>query len=443
MKWVFLLGLLVFTPWLTVHLKANPKHLPYAGFAMGLLPFLLSGLNLTASPIAWPYWPGPVKGLDVSLIDGVALAVILSTRRVSTPAAIKVAFAIYGLAVLISTIQSEVRMASFFYLWQLARTVLIYMAIARACVTVKGVPFAVVSGLGAGIVFQSGVALVQYLGGDPQAGGWFGHQNLLGMASHFGLFPAVALLLAGLYPMRAFAVVAAGLLIAFTGGSRATIGLFAIGIVFTWILSVWHQPSGRKSAIGFGMIVALVFAAPVLWSAVERRSDAERADSNKMRSQMVDAARMIISDYPMGVGPNRYVVVANTGGYAARAGIAWNPANREAPVHNSYYLVTAEMGWFGLVGLVSLLGSIIGVAVAGLRKASRGLEAELLVGTTASMIIFAVHAYFEWITMFYNIHYLAGIAVGLIVGLRALSAKKVERRKVRTAAASRSDLALQ
>ena len=443
MKWVFLLGLLVFTPWLTVHLKANPKHLPYAGFAMGLLPFLLSGLNLTASPIAWPYWPGPVKGLDVSLIDGVALAVILSTRRVSTPAAIKVAFAIYGLAVLISTIQSEVRMASFFYLWQLARTVLIYMAIARACVTVKGVPFAVVSGLGAGIVFQSGVALVQYLGGDPQAGGWFGHQNLLGMASHFGLFPAVALLLAGLYPMRAFAVVAAGLLIAFTGGSRATIGLFAIGIIFTWILSVWHQPSGRKSAIGFGMIVALVFAAPVLWSAVERRSDAERADSNKMRSQMVDAARMIISDYPMGVGPNRYVVVANTGGYAARAGIAWNPANRDAPVHNSYYLVTAEMGWFGLVGLVSLLGSIIGVAVAGLRKASRGLEAELLVGTTASMIIFAVHAYFEWITMFYNIHYLAGIAVGLIVGLRALSAKKVERRKVRTAAASRSDLALQ
>ena len=443
MKWVFLLGLLVFTPWLTVHLKANPKHLPYAGFAMGLLPFLLSGLNLTASPIAWPHWPGPVKGLDVSLIDGVALAVLLSTRRVSTPVAIKVSFAIYGLAVLISTLTSQVWMASFFYLWQLVRTALIYMAISRACVTVKGVPLAIVSGLGAGLIFQSGVALVQYLGGDPQAGGWFGHQNLLGMASHFGIFPALALLLAGLYPMRALAVVVAGVLIAFTGGSRATIGLFAIGLVFTWILSVWHQPSGRKSAIGFGMVVALVLAAPVLWSAVERRSDAERADSNKMRSQMIDAARMIISDYPMGVGPNRYVVVANTGGYAARAGIAWNPANREAPVHNSYYLVTAEMGWLGLLGLVTLLGSIIGVGVSAMRKASRGLEAELLVGATASMIIFAVHAYFEWITMFYNIHYLAGISVGLIVGLRALSARKAERLKARKAAPARTDFAVQ
>jgi hypothetical protein len=29
-KWVFLLGLLIFTPWLTVHLKANPKHLLFA-----------------------------------------------------------------------------------------------------------------------------------------------------------------------------------------------------------------------------------------------------------------------------------------------------------------------------------------------------------------------------------------------------------------------------
>jgi hypothetical protein len=442
-KWVFLLGLLVFTPWLTVHLRANPKHLPYAGFAMGVLPFLLSGLNLTASPIAWPHWPGPVKGLDVSLIDGVALAVLLSTRRVSTPVAIKVSFAIYALAVFISTLTSEVWMASFFYLWQLARTALIYMAISRACVTIKGVPLAVVSGLGAGLIFQSGVALLQYLGGDPQAGGWFGHQNLLGMASHFGIFPAVALLLAGLFPMRALAVVVAGVLIAFTGGSRATIGLFAIGLVFTWILSVWHQPSGRKSAIGFGMVVALVLAAPVLWSAVERRSDAERADSNKMRSQMIDAARMIISDYPMGVGPNRYVVVANTGGYAARAGIAWNPANREAPVHNSYYLVTAEMGWLGLLGLVALLGSIIGVAVVGMRKASDGLEGELLVGVTASIIIFAIHAYFEWITMFYNIHYLAGITLGLIVGLRALSARRVERLKVRTGAPAKSDLAVQ
>ena len=71
-KWVFLLGLLVFTPWLAMHLKAQPRHLPYAGFAIGILPFLLSGFNLTASPISWSHWSGAVKGIDISLLDGVA-----------------------------------------------------------------------------------------------------------------------------------------------------------------------------------------------------------------------------------------------------------------------------------------------------------------------------------------------------------------------------------
>jgi len=59
------------------------------------------------------------------------------------------------------------------------------------------------------------------------------------------------------------------------------------------------------------------------------------------------------------------------------------------------------------------------------------------------MIIFAVHAYFEWITMFYNIHYLVGISVGLIVGLRALSARKSVRIKARRATPAGADFAVQ
>jgi hypothetical protein len=374
-----------------------------------------------------------VKGFDISLIDSIALAVFLSSRRISTPVAIKVSFTIYAVAVLISTLRSEVMMGSFFYDWQLARAVLVYMAIARACVTEKGVPIAVVSGIGSGLIIQAVVSLNQYLGGEAQAGGWFGHQNLLGMASHFGTFPAAALLLAGFYPKRAFAVVAAGLIVAFTGASRATTGLFAVGLILTWVLSVWRESNGRKLGMGFGVALSLAVVAPLLWSAVERRPESQRAGSNEMRAQMVRAATMIISDYPMGVGPNRYVVVANTGGYAARAGIAWNPSNREAPVHNTFYLVTAEMGWLGLIGLVSLLGSIIAVSLSAMRNAPKSLEGELIVGVTASLIIFAMHAYFEWITMYFHIHYLLAISVGLVIGLRQLaSAQKGRTRRLST-----------
>lgn len=428
MKWLFLLGLLVMTPALAVYLRANPRYVPWTGFAIGILPFLLSGLNLAASPISWAHWPGPVKGLDISLLDAIAIAIVFATKPVKTPVAMKVAFAIYAFAVLLSTALSETKEASIFYVFQLARAVLVYWAVARATANFSNFPMWLINGLIAGIVLQAFVATRQFIGGDPQAGGWFGHQNLLGICSHFGVYPALALFLAGVAPKRTMLAVAAGLLIAFTGGSRATIGLFAIGSAITITLSMWHSMSGRKGAIAGGMLLVLLLSAPLLISAVQRRSSDRLAASNLERSNMIAAARMIISDYPLGVGPNRYVVVANVGGYSDRAGVAWNKANREAPVHNSYYLVTGEMGWIGLVGMVSLLASIVAVGLSGLSRHERGLQGDLLVGATATMLVFIIHSYFEWVTMYFHVHYLLAINVGLLVGVRAVMKEGEQQR---------------
>ncbi len=423
MKWVFLLALVVFTPWLAVHLKANRKHIPYACFTMGLLPFLLSGLNLTASPISWAHWPGPVKGVDISLMDGIAVALIYATRKVRTPFLLKAAFALYLFAIVVSTIASPTagREPSLFYLWQVGRGVLVYVAIARASMAVATVPFATVMGLGAGLAFQSLISLRDYLGGDIQAGGWFGHQNLLGMTSHFAVFPAVALALAGLHRRWSLGVIAAGLLVSFTGGSRATIGLFAIGIVITLLLSLWRKSTGTKTAVAGALIVGLIASVPILYAAVERRSDKTRDDSNIERALMISAAKLIISDHPLGVGANRYVIVANVGGYSDRVGLAWNKANRTAPVHNSYYLVTAELGWLGLFGVIALLATIIALGLRAIRSSPAGPEGELLVGLTGAAIMFSAHAYYEWVAMVDTLHYLLAINVGLLVGAAQLA----------------------
>ena len=113
-KWLFLLGLLGFTPWLATFLKANPKYLPHTGFAIGILPFLLSGLNLMASPISWPFWSGAVKGFDISLLDSIAIAVIYATKPARTPLALKLSFAIYFTGCVVSTLagSSGLRMPS-------------------------------------------------------------------------------------------------------------------------------------------------------------------------------------------------------------------------------------------------------------------------------------------------------------------------------------------
>ena len=420
MKWVFLLGLIVLTPFLATHLRNNPRDLQKAAFAIGILPFLLSGLNLTASPISWQHWPGSVKGLDVSLIDLVALAVLYATKPAKTPIALKLAFCIFLLGTILSSLGSSVKMAALFYVWQLLRAVLVYWAVARAATAVPGVPFAIVKGLLTGLVLQAIITAVQYAGGTPQAGGWFGHQNLLGLASHFAVYPAFALFLAGYYPKTTGLAVLSGLVVAFTGGSRATIGLFAIGIGTTLLLSMWHRGSGRKAAIGAGMVFALLLASPLLYSAIERRSSEVRAASNLERSSMINAAKMIITDYPLGTGPNHYVIVANVGGYSDRAGVAWNVENWQAPVHNTFYLVAAELGWLGLFGYLALLASIIWIGMTALKKGQRRYESEVLVGVVASIIVFVGHSYFEWGTMYYHIHYLLAINVGLLIGLRSI-----------------------
>ena len=89
---------------------------------------------------------------------------------------------------------------------------------------------------------------------------------------------------------------------------------------------------------------------------------------------MVRAARMIIADHPFGVGPNQYLVVANIGGYSSRAGVAWNYANRSAPVHNSYYFITAELGFLGLIGMITILLSMIWTGLRALKRVGHGRE---------------------------------------------------------------------
>ena len=103
MKWIFLAGLLVFTPLLTMFLRNNRQHLPKAAFALGLLPFIETRLNISAQPYGWPGWQGYVKGIDISLTDAVAVAMIVAGASIKTPLRIKLAFLFFVVVFIIST----------------------------------------------------------------------------------------------------------------------------------------------------------------------------------------------------------------------------------------------------------------------------------------------------------------------------------------------------
>jgi hypothetical protein len=314
-----------------------------------------------------------------------------------------------------------------FYAWQLLRAVLMYMAVARATATLPEAPIRILFGMGLGLAIEAVTATWQHFGGAIQAGGNFGHQNLLGMASLFVVMPAFALLLAGRRTALALGIVACEALVVFAGGSRATIGLTALGLLVAIVLSIRHRGSGRKAMISAVAFVALACAAPIMMNAIERRSEAERLSSNEERSRFVAAARMIIADHPLGVGANRYVIVANLGGYSDRAGVPWNTSERSAPVHNFYYLVAAELGLLGLIGLITLQAAVILTGIRALKRVEWNERSELLVGVTTSVIVASMYFAFEWVAMTFYIHYLLAISTGMVVALGTASRKAAAR----------------
>lgn len=425
MKWIFLVFIAALTPMLITWLRQHPQQAPRFAFVIGLLPFLLSPMHLYVAPISWPGWQGTVKGLEVSLLDAVAFAVVVATPKARAPTFSKVALGIILVALAISTAMAGGLMPPIFYVWQLARTVLVVMAMVRLTAMSPEAPIYALAGMGGGLFIEAITASLEFARGQIQAGGHFGHQNTLGLASHFAAIPAFALFLAGRRVVLAGAILACEVIIVFVGGSRATIGLFGIGIMIAIMLSLWLHKTGRKTAMAGIMLALGIAAVPVMMAAIERRPEAARADSNEERAKFERAAQMIIADHPMGVGADRYVVVANLGGYSDRAGVPWNMEQRAAPVHNSYYVVTAEMGFLGLIGYLALIFGTILYGIRTVKHAPRTEGGEMAVGVTAALIVAWMHAYFEWTAMTFAIHYLYAVDIGVLYGLGyAFAAKR-------------------
>lgn len=432
MKWVFLLGLIAFTPALAFFLKGNRRHLPSAAFVLGLLPFIEAKFNVSASPVTWPMWQGIAKGITLSLTDSVAIAMIAAGYKVRAPRILIYAFGLFAFAFVISTALAPLRTPSLFYGWEVLRAVLVFWAVARASQISERVPMALFSGLVAGLATQAFAVMMEYAGGARQSGGWFGHQNLLGMATHFIVFPAFALFLAGVCKKRSLFAVFCAIIIAFAGGSRATIGLMGGGLILVMLLSISRKPTPRKTGFAALAVVALLALTPVLTSAIDRRSDQERADSSDIRLKMISAATEIMEDHPFGVGANRYVVVVNTGGYSNRNGVDWMSAS--APVHNTYYLMGAEMGWLGVAGFVAIVFSVIVLAWQASKTGSTRFNREIAVGLTISYIAVCIHAYVEWITVLYAIQILFSMTLGIIcVSIKQnISEKMMQKKKLKT-----------
>jgi O-antigen ligase len=436
MHYIAVAFVLLSFPGLVAWLNANPRQRVWAYFGLGILPFTVTHWNLDGALVSWATWPGYAKGLILTVEDTLALAIIVTHRKPSGLPPLSGYFIAYLLAALLSVAVSAVPMASAFYAFQLLRVLFVIVAVAKIVRDPRALNW-LAMGLAAGICYQAGFAISQKAHGAFQAVGTIGHQNMLGMMTHFVTLPLLAMVLGGSRNRLLMLGIAAALIVITLGASRGAIGFGLVGIALVLMLSLMRRSTPRKWRMIGMAALAVVLISPLMLNAIQARmgqiakTEAEGSSYDE-RVAFEKAAKLMWADHPMGVGANRYVVVANTQGYSERAGVAWISTSRSANVHNTYLLIAVETGWAGLFTVIALFA---GVAINGMRfvfQDRRDPRGDVVLGCTVAIIVCGVHIFYEWIWVKYELQYLFGISIGIIGGMmRARASEKRRNHRAR------------
>ena len=193
MKWIFLLAALASIIPLSGWIRNNRHLTPKIWVLMGVLLFVIDPLHFYMALISWPFWPGFVTGFEVTIIDIIAVALYITLPPSNTSVPFRVAGGAYlASAGVFSAFQAGVPETTLFYAWQLVRMFFLFMVTTRACSNDERIAPALLKGMAIGICIELCTGLYQrFMIGEIQVGGTFGHQNSLGMATHFVVFPLV------------------------------------------------------------------------------------------------------------------------------------------------------------------------------------------------------------------------------------------------------------
>lgn len=420
MKWVGLALVLTAILPLSNWLRQNPRDAPKLWMLLGFLPFALSFAHLYMAIVSWVEWPGYVKGAEFSVVDGLALAIYLSLPGTHHRLPFRLSMALYFLATVLSAFQASQPTAALFFSWQLARMFLVYATVAKGCADPR-VPFAILQGMAAGLLVELVVTIWQRVGlGMVQAPGTMTHQNLLGMITLFVALPAFAVLLGGRAGRVLTAAALFGIVIEVLTTSRGALAFSILGYGTIFVLSSLRKWTARKRTILLIGILGALAIVPVAVSSFDRRfSDQAEIISSDYdeRAAFEKAAKMMLSDNPLGQGANHYVVAANLGGYNSKAGVVSVTRSEGANVHNVYFLVAAETGYLGLITLLLLLLRPLSVALVCGWNNRGDQRGDLLIGLGVTLLIVYLHSFFEWVFVLVETQYMFAMNLGLVAGL--------------------------
>lgn len=434
MRFVGLALIFLSIPLLIALIGRDVRRRDLAVMAIGALMFCTGPLQITASLIAWPGWQGLSKGVILSLLDSLAIALLATRPARFNRAPFLPLIAIFAFPIVLSVTQAAVKQASLFMVFQVLQMAFFFVALSGELQRLSAIR-SLLKGLSIGLIIQAGYVISQKASGMVQAPGTTGHQNILGIMVELAAIPLFAAALEGERSKLVYSGLFAAMIVVAGGGSRGTMLYFAVGAAIVLVLSLARRSTGRKWQILGLAALASVVAAPLgVMTLKERFGDTSVTSEETQRAAFERAARAMAADHWLGVGANNFVSVNNLGGYASRAGMDWGAANRSKPAHNAYLVARAETGWAGQITLVVLLA---GLAAAGFRagfQMRKQLYMGLPLGCGAAIAAAAMHSNYEYAVYLSEPQRLLFANAALIAGCMAIMRRtRAEHRRANRA----------
>jgi hypothetical protein len=372
-------------------LRGRPTARTLAWTACGFLPFFSRPLEIAL--VSFGGRPGDTFGLEVGVLDWLALSLLFAYRGRSRRLPNRAGIALYVAVALVSVTQAPWMLGAFGYVWKLGRMILLYAVVSRAQDD-RRVPMALLRGMMLGILNEFGWSMWQRLAlGWPRATGTFAHQNTLGMMINLAVMVPIALEIAGRSTRLSRLAWIAAVPVAILTISRGALLFLAGGVVLVYAASALGGLTRRKARIGLAGLALAAVIVPVVLVTLGSRPARERLESMETRESYERAAALMLEEHPLGIGPNDFTLSLMTG-YGERAGVEWS--QRIAIVHDVYTLTAAEMGYAGVVALAVLFLGPLLAAIRAARRAGRDPRRDLLVGLAVALAMFYAHSALEW-----------------------------------------------
>ena len=309
---------------------------------------------------------GTSRGMEVSLSYLCALVILLAIlmrrgRLRLLPGAGSWLYCAYFLSCLVSTLNADSLLYSFFELWKMVMIYLVFLAVWNYLELTDDVELFWYA-MGTVVLLNFPAVVWGYCSGVYQAHGVFPHQNSMSMYMSLAgnLFLARFFNCGGRFGRwffaAAFGVASVSLVLTY---SRGALACYPVGCALTVMLSLIYSFDRRKltAAAAAGVAALLVFVV-FLPRIVERFENAPEASGNT-RLNFAVAAFNMMDDKLLGVGVNNWGIKINPPYTYSRhrdPALGYHEDYKDGIVETIYLLVGAECGYGGLAVLLGWFG---------------------------------------------------------------------------------------